>query len=142
MVDVNITVDLTGLRVLEKFTPAEVGTRVEGLVHEGALFGTRTVVGFTPVDTGALKGSITPQMVSPREWRVVSPLYYAPLVEDDTRPHVITPKHGKFLRFVAGGRVVFTKLVRHPGTKGHHMFARAVPVIVQHLDVQARRVFS
>jgi len=39
------------------------------------------------------------------------------IVEYGSRPHVITPKNSKFLRFVSsGGDVVFTKKVNHPGT--------------------------
>lgn len=40
------------------------------------------------------------------------------LVLEGTRPHLIRPRRAQFLRFqVAGGRTVYTKLVRHPGTK-------------------------
>lgn len=33
-----------------------------------------------------------------------------------TRPHLIRPRTRQALRFTVGGRVVFAKLVRHPGT--------------------------
>lgn len=33
-----------------------------------------------------------------------------------TRPHTIVPRTAKALRFVAGGEVVYTKRVAHPGT--------------------------
>lgn len=34
-----------------------------------------------------------------------------------TAPHVITAKNGKALRFGAGGKVLFRKSVKHPGSK-------------------------
>lgn len=37
--------------------------------------------------------------------------------EYGTRPHVITPKRARALRFVSGGQVVFARRVNHPGTK-------------------------
>ncbi len=43
-------------------------------------------------------------------------------LEYGTRPHEIVPVKAKFLRFVASdGKVVFTKLVRHPGTQAYGM---------------------
>lgn len=44
-----------------------------------------------------------------------------------TRPHIIRPKNKKYLRFVASdGRIVFTKLVHHPGTTGSFFITRAM----------------
>jgi hypothetical protein len=37
--------------------------------------------------------------------------------DEGTRPHPIVPRNAKVLRFPAGGRVVYTKRVNHPGTK-------------------------
>ncbi|QFG12310.1 Hypothetical Protein OBI_RACECAR_88 [Arthrobacter phage Racecar] len=34
-----------------------------------------------------------------------------------TRPHIILPKRAKTLRFYSRGRIVYSKMVRHPGTK-------------------------
>jgi len=41
-----------------------------------------------------------------------------------TRPHMIYP-HGKALRFEVGGKVVFAKYVRHPGTRPNPFHVRA-----------------
>lgn len=97
----------------------------------------------TPVDTGALKRSFyvkrgfTPGGLSPSsgghvEYVVRNRMDYAPWVEWDTGRHrpggqyiIITPKRAKYLRFVGRtGDVVHTKLVRHPGSAGAHMFAK------------------
>jgi hypothetical protein len=53
----------------------------------------------------------------------------APFVENDTRPHIIRPKHpGGKLRFRTWptGEIVFANVVRHPGTTGAHMVLTAV----------------
>lgn len=43
------------------------------------------------------------------------------MLEYGTRPHEITPKRARRLRFVADGRTVFTKSVYHPGTRPYAM---------------------
>ncbi|TDC29495.1 hypothetical protein E1211_25900 [Micromonospora sp. 15K316] len=43
-----------------------------------------------------------------------------------TRPHLIRPRRRRALRFEAGGRQVFAKLVRHPGTKGFNYLLEAL----------------
>lgn len=50
---------------------------------------------------------------------------YALYVHEGTRPHLIRPKRAKALRFEVGGRVVFAKLVRHPGTKARPFLRNA-----------------
>lgn len=49
-------------------------------------------------------------------------------VLNGTRPHLIKPRRvNGVLRFeVDGGRVVYTKLVRHPGTKPNNFLGRAL----------------
>jgi hypothetical protein len=72
------------------------------------------------VDTGRLKNSIhmrhfrsgIGQMIE-----VGSPLKYALLHHEGTRPHLITPNRAQVLRFTSGSRVIYTHQVRHPGTR-------------------------
>lgn len=48
------------------------------------------------------------------------------LVEEPTKPHDISPRNKKALRFKVGRKIVFTKkTIRHPGTKGKRSFAKA-----------------
>lgn len=47
-------------------------------------------------------------------------------VLDGTRPHLIRPRRAKALRFEVGGEVVFTRLVRHPGTRPNPFLQRAL----------------
>lgn len=83
-----------------------------------------------PVDTGRLRASIKGQLS--RTW-TLRPQYtistdveYAPYVHDGTRPHVIRPKNASVLRFEIGGRVVYARVVHHPGTRARPFIDRAV----------------
>lgn len=72
------------------------------------------------VRTGALRASI--HMRHSRRGigqaiQVGSPLKYALAHHEGTRPHLIVPNRARVLRFSAGGRVVYTHAVRHPGTR-------------------------
>jgi len=43
-----------------------------------------------------------------------------------TRPHVIRPVRAQALRFTVGGRVVYAKIVHHPGTQPNDFLATAL----------------
>lgn len=70
-----------------------------------------------PVRTGNLRRTIHLESSDARQAVTVASARYAPAVEFGSRPHVIVPRRRKVLRFSAGGRVVFTERVNHPGTK-------------------------
>ena len=36
---------------------------------------------------------------------------------EGTKPHIILPKRHEFLRFSSGGRVIYSRVVNHPGTR-------------------------
>src|SRR3972149_11737081 len=46
-------------------------------------------------------------------------------VVSGTRPHVIRPVRARALRFTVGGRVVYAKIVHHPGTRPNDFLAEA-----------------
>lgn len=52
-------------------------------------------------------------------------LRYTGWHHDGTRSHEIRPNSAKALRFTSGGKVVFAKRVRHPGTTGSKFLLRA-----------------
>lgn len=83
-----------------------------------------------PVDTGRLRSSIRVERRSffglRSKWTIGSDVEYAPMVNDGTRPHLIRPKNAKALRFRMGGRIVFAKVVRHPGTRARPFLDRAL----------------
>ena len=74
-----------------------------------------------PVDTGRLRASIrieSRRLLSLRSvYTIGSDVSYADMVHNGTRPHTIRPRNKQALRFRIGGRVVFAKVVHHPGTK-------------------------
>jgi hypothetical protein len=45
---------------------------------------------------------------------------------DGTPPHVIRARRRHALRFTVGGRVVFARSVRHPGSRGTRFLTRAL----------------
>ncbi|MDX2813447.1 hypothetical protein PV410_12920 [Streptomyces sp. PA03-5A] len=47
-------------------------------------------------------------------------------VLDGTRPHLIRPRRAKALKFEVGGRTVYAKLVRHPGSRANNFMHRAL----------------
>jgi hypothetical protein len=83
------------------------------------------------VRTGALRASL--HMRHMRDSRgqqiwVGSKLNYALAHHEGTKPHVITPKSGKMLRFVSRGQVVYAHSVNHPGTKANRYLADSLRV--------------
>jgi hypothetical protein len=74
------------------------------------------------VKTGALRASIhmrRSRRGAGQAIEVGSPLKYALAHHEGTRPHIIVPNRARVLRFSAGGRVVYTHAVRHPGTRAN-----------------------
>ena len=83
-----------------------------------------------PVRTGNLgrqvgEGRIT--MSGPRTVRgsVNDMADYALYVHEGTRAHTIRPRTAQALRFQVGGRTVYRKSVRHPGTKARPFLRNA-----------------
>lgn len=87
-----------------------------------------------PVDTGRLRASIGPATYS-RTWTlrpqatIAVGVDYAGYVHDGTRPHTIRPRQAQALRFVVGGRVVYARVVHHPGTRARPFLDRALQQI-------------
>lgn len=82
-----------------------------------------------PVDTGNLRNSIY-ERVEVSRIRILalvgSDVDYAAYVHEGTRAHWIRARAGHVLRFKIGNEVVFTRLVRHPGTKAQPFLRQAV----------------
>lgn len=93
-----------------------------------------------PVDTGRLRASIRIEARRTFTLRSVytigSDVEYADMVHGGTRPHVIRPRTKQVLRFRVGGRVVFARVVNHPGTKARPFLDRALR------EVAAQRGYS
>ena len=79
-----------------------------------------------PWRTGKLARSIVKE-VEDGEARIVALAPYAKFVIEGTAPHEIRPVNASVLAFKArSGDMVFTRLVRHPGTKPNPFMQRAV----------------
>lgn len=51
------------------------------------------------------------------EWWIGSNLDYALPHHQGTRPRIIVPKRDRVLRFSSKGKIVYARVVHHPGTK-------------------------
>jgi hypothetical protein len=81
--------------------------------------------GEAPGRRGVLRNSLFVQ-TSGTTIKIGSKSPIAKFVNNGTRAHTIRPIGGKALRFRIGGRIVFAKLVRHPGTKPNRFLQRAL----------------
>lgn len=90
-----------------------------------------------PVDTGRLRASGKIEYSGFFSFRPKAVVRfdtdYAQAVNDGTRPHIIRPKNAKALRFRVGGRVVYAKVVHHPGTRPNPFLDRALRDVLRPL---------
>lgn len=86
------------------------------------------------MDTGRLRSSGKVSYSSLFGFRpkatIVFTVDYAAAVNDGTRPHIIRPRNASVLRFVVGGRVVYARVVHHPGTRANPFLDRALREVV------------
>ncbi len=87
-----------------------------------------------PVLTGYLASTIYKE-VTPNEGKVGAAASYAVDVELGTAPHEIRPANGKVLAFMVAGKMVFTPIVHHPGTKANPFLRRAADLARSKVDV-------
>lgn len=72
------------------------------------------------VKTGHLKKSIRYQVVRDSKGLIATVganNRIALMHHNGTRPHIILPRRAQTLRFYSHGRIVYSKMVHHPGTK-------------------------
>jgi hypothetical protein len=69
-----------------------------------------------PVKTGYLASTVYKQ-ISDSEGVVGVAASYAKVVVEGTAPHEIRPANGGVLAFMIAGKMIFTPIVHHPGTK-------------------------
>lgn len=72
------------------------------------------------VDTASLRASITmthSRVALGQQIKIGSTNKIAYLHHEGSRPHLITARDHGMLRFSAGGRMIYTHQVRHPGTR-------------------------
>lgn len=72
------------------------------------------------VQTGALRKSISYRVVRDSKGLIAtvgSGNRIALMHHNGTKPHIILPRRAQTLRFYSHGRIVYSKMVHHPGTK-------------------------
>lgn len=82
--------------------------------------------------TGALQKATQTRIVRTRSGRIVrvtNAKTYARSIEEGARPHTITAKNSKTLRFVSrNGGVVYRRTVHHPGNRAFWFLRKATDV--------------
>lgn len=97
-----------------------------------------------PVDTGRLRASIRLErrrtLLLRTQWTIGSDVFYAPFVNDGTRPHIIRPKRAQVLRFRVGGQTVYARVVHHPGNRPNPFLDRALEEVARSRGYSLRTV--
>lgn len=76
---------------------------------------------------GTISQGIVVGPVEGSKIKVISTNPHTLLVHNGSRPHVIRPRRrGGYLRFVVDGRVVYARMVNHPGYKGNPFLTDAL----------------
>ena len=101
------------IRIVADEIPSEI---LPGLVKKIADYTYALMSAKAPVRSGRLLGSIREEVLG-LEATVGPTVPYAIYVEYGTSPHVILPVFARTLRFETSGKVVFTPIVHHPGTR-------------------------
>lgn len=106
------------------------------------------------VRTGRLRSRQQPPRVERKGWKLAAvfenKVVYARIHEygGKTKPHDIVPKHKKVLRFMVGGKAVFARKVRHPGSRMKERrfirdpIKRNFPKLARFMDPEIRRVLD
>jgi len=106
----------------------------------------RTAQAFAPVKTGALRAQIEKTIKLSTSGPVVVTIRSkgkkAVWMERGTSPHTIAPKNGKFLKFSAGGKTVFARVVHHPGTKAYEYMKNALEVNTPNIYAACNRAIN
>ena len=63
--------------------------------------------------------------------KIASNVEYAGVLEHGSKPHVIIPRTRKALKFMVGGKAVFAKKVKHPGTPAFKVLTGAAEDVVK-----------
>lgn len=85
------------------------------------------------VESGDLRRSIKYELITSRgnlAVRVTATDRKALMHHQGTRPHIITPRKKQTLRFHHRGRIVYAKIVHHPGTKPNRFLTDNLPKVI------------
>lgn len=90
----------------------------------------------SPVDTGRLRNSIKVKVTD--RGITIWMVEYAKFVEFGTPPHIIKPKDKKALKFKVkrGGKNIFAKKVKHPGTRPNPFIRNTIQNKLQNIIIE------
>lgn len=71
--------------------------------------------------------------------RIFSTKKTAMILEYGSKPHIIRARRARALRFVVGGKTIFRRWVRHPGTRGYRFLYNATDAGFRILGQQLER---
>lgn len=139
---VEVEVSLRGLdfesvaETLDEETRMLLVERLLEVAYSEAFYG-------APWRTGKLARSLVKEVSEDGEATLKALAPYAKFVVRGTRPHVIRPSRANCLFFkTKGGDLVFTRLVRHPGTKPNPFLSRAVDKTREQIDDIWKELFE
>ena len=112
-----------------------------GLVAGAVDYGYADMMSKAPVKSGRLLGSIQKQAEG-LSGSVGPTVPYAVYVEYGTLPHEIRPMFASVLRFDVGGKIVFTTLVHHPGTRPQPFVRETVEDLKEKIAELWQKVFE
>lgn len=139
---ITIHTEIHGLRdILGRYTRTDISDiahRELGGVRDRAVALTRDEA---PARTGELRRGIHASIRrNPIRLDVFSPVPYTTYVLKGTKPHTIFPRFARVLRFAVGGKIVFARRMRHPGTRPNRFDARAFGRLLPELTAAAQRI--
>lgn len=110
----------------------------QNLIKQAAVQVQSVSQSLAPIKTGALRGSITITYETSTRAVIGPHVIYGPYQEFGTGSrgefptgaYTIRPKKGKYLRFNAGGKTVYTKKVTHPGVKAQPYMRPAIRQVI------------
>ena len=112
-----------------------------GLVEAAVNYAYADLMSRVPVRTGALMGSIQKQSAG-LSGSVGPKVPYATYVEYGTVPHEIRPVNASVLAFEAGGKMVSSPIVHHPGTRANPFMALTVQDVKDKIPELWRELFQ
>ena len=138
---IEVTVQRLGLKI--EALPDGLRRKLRRLVSDKlADYAYKIMKEKAPKRTGKLRKSIR-KVRRGFEAYVFPTAPYAVFVEFGTRPHIIRPVRAQALRFeTRTGEVVFTRLVRHPGTKPKRFIRETVEEVIRRVPTFWREVWN
>ena len=119
-----------------KVFPHKADQAIDNVMHLAAQRGYQWMYPDTPVLTGELRASLFSRQTSPYRMEIGATAPHAIPVHQGTRPHIILPVRASVLRFEIGGKVIFARKVRHPGTRPNPYVKRTVDRLVPFIREQ------